>query len=335
MKNITIRSLRAKQKSVSNATAKFFEKSKNNPEDIKEEKRQRSKFRKLISFIILFIFVLVIGGIGGILTDRFAIPYLLVNYPQLNQYEFLKQVNERTTVIEITKEIKISEDGAVVEAIKSTLPSIVQIVEPEKSSDGELSGEFTRKGTGVILTSDGVIITSAESVNITDEKEIVSGEGEIKNDDNNNDSDNKTSADSNAKNSSLKVELNDGKVYSAELIAEDISTGFAIIKIDEANLPVLAFAAFENIKLGEKIIILDNSVAVDIISKFVDDDKAAENNAEKETKKRIKIMNSLDESFNGAPVINLKREIVGISQSGNLVVPMDESVAFMNSAMSE
>ncbi len=325
MKNITIRSLRAKQESDSEGAKDFFEKSKDKIEDIKEEKYQQSKFRILANFIVLLVFVLVIGGVGGILTDRFAIPYLLVNYPQLNQYEFLKQVNERTTVIEITKEIKISEDEAVVEAIKNTLPSIVQIVEPEKDSDGKLSGEFIRRGTGVILTSDGVIITSAENINIVKKEEETEKEKVDASEDNNSD----------AKKSLAKVKLNNGKIYSAELIAEDVSTGFAIIKIDEANLPVLAFAAFENIKLGEKVIALDDSVVVDIISKFVDSSEIIKNNEKKETKKRIKIMNSLGESFNGAPIINLKREIIGISQGGNLVVPMDEIVALMNDAVSK
>ena len=334
MKNITIRSLRAKQESNLGTAEKFFEKPKNEFGDINEKKHSKSKFRRLINFIVFFIFVLVIGGVGGILIDRFAIPYLLVNYPQLNQYEFLKQVNERTTIVEITKEVEISEDKAVVEAVKSVLPSIVQIVEPMKDVNGKLSGEFARKGTGVILTNDGVIITSAEIINIADEEEIVSDEEEEEiEDDNNNDIETDSGFD--LKRNLPKVKLSNGKIYSAELIAEDASTWFAIIKIEETNLPVLAFAAFDNIELGEKVIALDDSVVVDIISKFIDGSEVTENGAKKETKKRIKIMNSLDESFNGAPVINLKREIIGISQGGDLIVPMSEIAVFLNEAMSK
>lgn len=332
MKNITIRSLRAKQKSDLRTAEKFFEKPKNEFGDIREEKHFRSKFKRLINFIVFFVFVMVIGGAGGILTDRFAIPYLLVNYPQLNQYEFLKQVNERTTIVEITKEVKISEDEAIVEAIKSVLPSVVQIVEPIKDIDGKLNGEFTRKGTGVILTNDGVIITSAEIINIADEKKIISEKEEAESNINN---DIETESSSDLKRNLPKVKLDNGKIYPVELIAEDALTGFAIIKIEETNLPVLAFAVFDSIELGEKVIALDDSVAVDIISKFIDGSEATENGAEKETKKRIKIMNSLSKPFNGAPVVNLKREIVGISQGGNLVVPMNEVMAFINKAINE
>lgn len=326
MKNITIRSLRAKQESDSETADDFFKKPKNEIENISEEKHSRSIFGRLINFIILFIFVLTVGGVGGILTDRFAIPYLLANYPQLNQYEFLKQVNERTTIIETTKEVKISEDEAVTETIKSALPSIVQIVEPEKNSDGKLNGKFARRGIGVILTSDGVIVTSIESVNIASNKNEEKTKKEIEIAGKNN---------SNAEKNLARVELNNGKIYSAELIAENIPTGFAIIKIDKTNLPVLASAAFDNIKLGEKVVVLDDSVAVDIISKFIDNNEMMENGAEEGIKKRIKIMNSLDKSFNGAPVINLKREIVGISQGGDLFIPIDEIMALMNRAMSK
>ena len=334
MKNIIIRSLRAKQEGDLGTAEKFFEKPKNKLGDIKEEKRSKSKFRRLINFIVFFVFVLVVGGAGGILTDRFAIPYLLVNYPQLNQYEFLKQVNERTTIVEITKEVEISEDKAVVEAVKSVLPSIVQIVEPMKDVNGELSGEFARKGTGVILTNDGVIITSAEIISIVDEDEVVS-EKEKEEIEGNIDDDVETDSSSDLKRNLSKVKLSNGKIYTADLIAEDVSTGFAIIKIEESNLPVLAFAAFDNIELGEKVIALDDSVVVDIISKFIDGSEATENGVEKGTKKRIKIMNSLDESFNGAPVVNLKREIIGISQGGDMIVLMDEIAAFANEAMSK
>lgn len=334
MKNITIRSLRAKQKSDPKDTKSFFRKSKNKTEKMEETRHSRSVFKRLISFITLFIFVLVIGGIGGILTDRFAIPYLLVNYPQLNQYEFLKQVNERTTVIEITKEIEISEDKAVIETIKSALPVVVQIVEPLQDSDGKLNGEFARRGTGIILTSDGIIIASVESINLTAEKEIVSEEEEIE-EKNEEGIESNDEINSGVEKNLARVKLNNGKIYSAELIAEDVSTGFAIIKIDETNLPVLPVAAFNSVEIGEKVVALDDAVMIDIVSKFVNNSEAVKSGAEEKIEKRIRIMNSLDKSFNGAPVMNLKREIIGISQSGNLIVPMDEVMALMNEAMSK
>lgn len=322
MKNITIKSLRAEQKNSPENSEDFFEKPKNELEDFGEEKRSRSKFKRLVNFVFLFIFVLTVGGVGGVLIDRFAIPHLFVRYPQLNQYEFLKRMNERTIIVEVIKEIKITEDEAVIEAIKNALPSTVQIIELTEASGGKVE-EFKYKGTGVILTSDGFIAVALESLKIVAEEETISKKEEVEDDSNL-----EINNSSNVEKDLLRVKLNNEKTYLAKLIAEDVSTGFAIIKIDEANLPVLAFAVFDDLELGEKIIILDNFIAVDVVSKFV----LGAVNGEIENTQKIKIMNSLDKSFNGAPVVNLKGEVIGVSQGGDLIVPIDKIMALVDEA---
>ncbi|MCK5466001.1 hypothetical protein KAI56_00690, partial [Candidatus Parcubacteria bacterium] len=105
----------------------------------------------------------------------------------------------------------------------------------------------------------------------------------------------------------------------------------AIIKIDQANLPVVTFADSDDLELGEKLIILNGSVVTDIVSKLIDDYVVSiENNEDEDEEiksviqKRIKIMNILDDSFDKAPAINLKGEIVGLSQTGDLVIPISE-----------
>ena len=125
MKNITIKSLRKKQGDAAKITEDFFSKPKNKTKELEEEQYRPTKTKKVINFIVLLIFVLITGGVGGILIDRFALPYLFVKYPDLNQYEFLKPINERTTVVEVIREIKISEEKAIVEAIKKSRSSIV------------------------------------------------------------------------------------------------------------------------------------------------------------------------------------------------------------------
>ena len=234
------------------------------------------------------------GGIGGILIDRFALPYLFVKYPDLNQYEFLKPINERTTVVEVIKEVRISEEKAVVEAIKKARSSIVEIAE---MSDEDNDPVY--KNSGIILTNDGLIITSSKNVD-NEEK-------------------------------SARVKLHNGETYPAELVYEDKFNELAIIKIDQANLPVVTFADSDNLELGERLIILNGSVVTDIVSKLIDDYVVSiENNEDEDEEiksviqKRIKIMDILDDSFDKAPAINLKGEIVGLSQTGDLVIPVNE-----------
>jgi len=306
MKNITIKSLRDKQNNDDNSAENFFRKPKN---EIKElEKKPKPKRINVISKMILSIlFILIVGGIGGIVIDRFALPYLLFKYPDLNRYEFLKKVNEGTTVLEVTKEIKISPDEAVVEAIKKVSPSVVEIM--EFSSEG--SSSFY-KGAGIILTSDGYIITSTD--NITPKK--IDSDEEDRN--------------------IIKIKLKTEKIYETKLIKIDLLTGLAIIKIEENNLPVVALSNSENLKLGETIIVIDSAVVTDIVSKFINDySLAATTEDEPILQKRIKTVNSLKNSFDGAPVLNTRGEIIGISQSGELFIPTNEVEDFIDNMTEE
>jgi len=308
---ITIKSLRDKQKELPEAAKKFFQKPKNEIEELVEQPYKPKKIKTIFGAVFFVIFVMLFGGIGGILIDRMILPSLLVKYPELNQYEFLKKVNEGTTTVEIIKEVKISSDEAAVEAIKKVSPSAVQIL--EFSNEGK---DQAYKGAGTILTSDGLIITSIN--NITVKKPASSEEG----------------------NNVIKVKLESGEIYDTRLIEIDLAAELAIIKIEKTNLPVIALAYSKNIELGEKLVIMDDSIAMDIVSKFIEDyvsesekKKAEETGKKANGQTRVKITNNLAESFSGSPVINLKGEILGISQGGDLFIPVDSIQSFIKSAM--
>lgn len=303
MKNITIKSLRKKQKDAAEITEDFFSKPKNKIKELEEEQYKPTRIKKVINFVALFIFVLVIGGIGGILTDRFALPYLFVKYPNLNQYEILRSINERTTVVEVIKEVKISEEKAAVEAIKKARLSIVEIAEVSDENK-----EAVYKNSGVILTSDGLIIMSSK--NISNKEKII------------------------------QVKLYNDEIYNAELIYEDEFNKLAVVKINQTNLPVATFANSDNLELGEKLIIFNSSVVTDIVSKLIDDYVVSIKNTESEEEeiksiiqKRIKIVNVLGDSFDKAPAINLKGEVVGLSQTGDLLIPINEVKKFIDNVL--
>jgi len=302
MKNITIKSLRDKQKDKIETAEDFFKKPTDGIDEIIEEPYKPKRIKIILRSIFFIVFVLLVGGAGGILMDRIALPSLLVKYPELNHYEFLKRINERTVIIEKTEEIKISEDKAIPEAIKKVSPSVVEILEFSTENNIPIY-----KGSGIILTSDGLIITSIENITIE------------KND----------SEEENAEANTIKVKLKTEKTYDTELVKIDLSTNLAIIKIEETDLPVIALSNSENLELGEKVIIIDSSVITDIVSKFID------NHDGEKTTKRVRIINSLKSSFNGSPVINVKGEIIGISQSGNLFIPTNEITNFIETTMSD
>ena len=76
-------------------------------------------------------------------------------------------------------------------------------------------------GSGVIISSDGYIVTNNHVVEGADE---------------------------------LTVTLNDNREYSARIIGTDKSTDLALIKVDGKNLPTLPIANSDNVKVGEWVI---------------------------------------------------------------------------------
>lgn len=80
-------------------------------------------------------------------------------------------------------------------------------------------------GSGVIISSDGYIVTN---------NHVVEGADEI------------------------NVTLNERKTYSAKVIGTDPNTDVALIKIDAKNLPVIAFGNSDSLKVGEWVLAVGN-----------------------------------------------------------------------------
>jgi len=97
----------------------------------------------------------------------------------------------------------------------------------------------TAAGSGVIITSDGYIVTNNHVVDGADE---------------------------------LTVTLNDNKEYTARIIGADATTDLALIKIDGKNLPAIQIANSDDVKIGEWVLAvgnplgLNNTVTAGIVS---------------------------------------------------------------------
>lgn len=84
-------------------------------------------------------------------------------------------------------------------------------------------------GSGVIISTDGYIVTNNHVVDGADE---------------------------------LTVTLNDNKEYSARIIGTDKSTDLALIKIDGKNLPAISIANSDNVKVGEWVLAIGNPLGL-------------------------------------------------------------------------
>ncbi|MBW6482445.1 MAG: Do family serine endopeptidase [Vicingaceae bacterium] len=80
-------------------------------------------------------------------------------------------------------------------------------------------------GSGVIISNDGYIVTNNHVIDRADE---------------------------------IQVTLNNKKTYTAKVIGTDPSTDLAVLKIDESNLPFLAFGNSNQLKVGEWVLAVGN-----------------------------------------------------------------------------
>ncbi len=139
-------------------------------------------------------------------------------------------------------------------------------------------------GSGVILSSDGYIVTNNHVVENADEIEVV---------------------------------LNDNRSFTAELIGRDPSTDIALLKIDTKELPVLSYGNSDELKVGEWVLAVGNpfnlmsTVTAGIVSakgrniNLLDINSAIESFIQTDA--------AVNPGNSGGALVNIKGELVGIN----------------------
>ena len=135
-------------------------------------------------------------------------------------------------------------------------------------------------GSGVIISSDGYIVTNNHVVDGADE---------------------------------LTVTLTDNKEYSAKIIGTDKTTDLALIKIDAKNLPAITIANSDNVKVGEWVLAignplgLNNTVTAGIIS------AKARSLGANSVESFIQTDAAINAGNSGGALVNARGELVGIN----------------------
>lgn len=137
----------------------------------------------------------------------------------------------------------------------------------------------TAAGSGVIITSDGYIVTNNHVVDGADE---------------------------------LTVTLNDNKEYSARIIGADATTDLALIKIDAKQLPAIVIANSDNVKIGEWVLAvgnplgLNNTVTAGIVS-------AKARTMGQGVQSMIQTDAAINQGNSGGALVNTRGELIGIN----------------------
>ena len=212
-------------------------------------------------FKILGIFIL--GIFGGIFADQILWPYF-IERPLFYQYRLEKAPIYLTE----KKEIVIQENVALKNAIEKVEKVVIGV--KTKTKQGK-----TLEGSGLILTSDGLVVTLASLV----------PQGST---------------------FSFFVE---GKTAPFQILKRDLKENLALIKIEGSNLSTVSFANFEKLKLGERVFLVGVIFEKEEIKKIVNegivksfDDNSIETNIfEKET-------------LSGSPLFDIEGNVLGLNQ---------------------
>jgi Do/DeqQ family serine protease len=137
-------------------------------------------------------------------------------------------------------------------------------------------------GSGVIVSSDGYIITN---------NHVINGASDI------------------------EITLNDKKSYKAELIGTDVTNDIALVKIDAIDLPYITFGDSDNVRVGEWVLAVGNpynltaTVTAGIIS-AKGRDLLSKNNTTESYIQTDAVVNS---GNSGGALVNTHGELIGIN----------------------
>lgn len=134
--------------------------------------------------------------------------------------------------------------------------------------------------------------------------------------------------------SSIVVSMSDKKEYKAKVVGSDERSDVAVLKIEGANLPFLAAANSDNIKVGQWVMAagspfgLENTVTAGIVSAIKRDTGEYESFIQTDA--------AVNPGNSGGPLVNMSGEVVGInsqilSNSGAfagiaLAIPINEAL---------
>ena len=159
-------------------------------------------------FKIIGVFILGIGG--GIFADQILWPYF-VEKPLFYQY----RLEQSPVYLTERKEITIQENVALRNAIEKVEKTVIGV-------KTETQAKKIIEGSGLIITSDGLVVTLAELV-------------------------------PQGSNFSFFVE---GQSANFQILKRDLKENLALVKIEKSNLPIVSFANLEKLKLGERVFLV-------------------------------------------------------------------------------
>lgn len=255
---------------------------------------------KKISFVIL---IIIISGASAIAADRYFFPYLS-STDAFSKNKFLKRFATDVTIINKTEQVFVKEDSTVTKLASQASSSIVNIIS-YRNNDVKTAAKDQlpshQNGTGIIVTSDGLIMTYLSAII--------------------------------PENASYKVMLGDGATYDAKLHSIDSYSNLAFLKIEASNLPSISFGNSDDFRAGEKVIAIGNNME-NYQNRYASGLLNEYNSTFNISGKALSVPEKLEgvfeadlgagNNFVGGPIIDYSGQVIGITGS----VASDNSVRY-------
>ena len=177
----------------------------------------------------------------------------------------------------------------------ASLPSISTLVHEIEPAVASISVESVSRGmffdfadegagTGVVIRSDGYIVTNFH---------VIQGANDI------------------------KVNLPNGNTYDARVVGRDIITDLAVLKIDEENLTIIRMGDSDDIHVGDWVVALGNALALKggpTVTLGIVSARGRTLSTERgDLYDLIQTDAAINDGNSGGPLINLQGEVIGIN----------------------
>jgi len=302
--NIQIKSIHSNQESKpSDSTLRLLvdrmERSEEKVRKIEGSKKGPS-FGRFLGVLILAIILSIVGTLA---TYRYLLPYLATR-PLFSQIDLLKPLASQEIQVIEQRQIHVSEERALKDAIKSVSNQVV-LIAPQEALGNYSSDETI--GSGFIITSDGLILTT---------KNVAGDIGR-----------------------SYTVVMWDGKNFEASIKALDPASDIVILKVKADNLPVTSLGYSSDLEVGDEVVALgstlstyQNIASVGIIANLqaIPDSQGVFDSRTEKSKKLIGIDAFMNPRCFGGPLVNLSGQVVGVNITSDtktkqvLAIPIDK-----------
>ena len=303
-KNIQIKSIDSNQESKpSDSTLRLLvDRMERSEEKIRkiEGSKKGPSFGRFLGVLILAIILSIVGTLA---TYKYLLPYLATK-PLFSQIDLLKPLASQEIQVIEQRQIHVSEERALKDAIKSVSNQVV-LIAPQEALNNYPSDETI--GSGFIITSDGLILTT---------KNVAGDVGR-----------------------SYTVVMWDGKFFEASIKALDPASDIVILKVKADNLPVASLGYSSDLEIGDGVVALgstlstyQNIASVGIIANLqaISDSQGIFDSRTEKSEKLVGVDTFMNPRCFGGPLVNLGGQVVGVNITSDikskqvLAIPIDK-----------